>query len=1013
MSFHAINRRHFLRTFAALTSLTTASHLGQQREEPEQRKDRVLIEPSQELGTRREKVSLNGQWDFSFDPRKVGEKEGWFAGSVRLPETVAVPGCDQMDHHPSSGLTLEDYEAFHRKNAELKTMDFGTMTELKYPVSASAWRLKKFHAPAGWRDREIWLHLGGVMPAADLWFNGKKLGTTQTSRNPVRCNLSRLVRFGSENTLAIRTFWPEGPRLDGTFDWIGFTGLYRGVWVEAAPQVHIKALYVVGRIDPPQATVHFSLAGLTGVKRPIQASCEIQVFQGRRKYTGGTELDPHQSEGHEFSIPIEMPGAALWSPQSPNLYLVAVTLRDGAKVIDSASVRFGLREIRTEGLRVLLNGRPVFLRGGCDVSIHPETIAPPTSKDFYVRRLKQAKKFGFNYTKHCMDIYTQEFLDAADELGLMVCQEMPFGVNGEIRTTVRRNLTDEHADLFRRELDNIIRSDRNHPSIVIYSMISEFPEIPLKDLKEKGFNLFCRELPNRSKQLNPNALVIDITGTRHDWSGHFPQGPRRTDLIEEHVGDEGEQDPLSHPIKGDYHQLNRPFILHEYNLWPSLPEVSLKRRYETLPYRPNGIPELEAAAARAGLSDQLPVLVNSSRRLKYLLQKCGLELARRNPKISGYHLFLISGYPWCEEGVFNEFYEEPEDLSAEEFRMYNQDTVLLLDDGNRRCFECGSDAPLGLEVSHFGPERLAEPRLEWQLLAGRTTLDLGKVRLDSVQCGTLSRSYPLGVRMPPGPEPRQLDLQVLLRNGGREVCRNHWTLWAVPAPQGGDWLEGIVTDLSFLNKAYPKMKSLGKSSLANQPVIATGGMSTRLLEYLDQGGRILLLSDGVFKSYRHGVEYRSGEKVVLPYGPNYDYVRLYRSQWGNAGPHANMGTVVADHPALGKLPHQGWCDANFVHLIHGTYPLLLEDFHPQRVDPIIRSIGHHTTMVNKAYLFEVGVGKGRLLATSLRFAGTYDSHPESRYLLECLLSYVASDAFAPKVTVNKEELILSLMKPPS
>ena len=74
------------------------------------------------------------------------------------------------------------------------------------------------------------------------------------------------------------------------------------------------------------------------------------------------------------------------------------------------------------------------------------------SKEFFADRIRRMKQFGFNYTKSCMEIFTQEFLEAADELGFLVCQEMPFGLTGKYRTTIREKMPDEYVELYRREL---------------------------------------------------------------------------------------------------------------------------------------------------------------------------------------------------------------------------------------------------------------------------------------------------------------------------------------------------------------------------------------------------------------------------------------------------------------------------------------------------------------------------------------------------------------------------------
>ncbi len=1005
-----MNRRDFLQTFASMTGMIAVSEVNRQGRQDKPSGKTLEIQPSLELKTSRKMISLDGQWDFSYDPRHVGESEKWFDPAARLPETTTVPGCDKAQYHPSSGMSLEEHEEFHQNHRNTELTELGLMTDLKYPTLAPAWQRRQFQIPPDWRGEELWLHLGGVMPAADVWFNGIKIGGTVTSRCPVRCNVTGLARFERENTLAVKTYWPDGPRLDGTYEWIGFTGLYRSVRVEAVPQFHIRSLHVVGKIHPPQATVRFILTGAAGEKDRFLASLRIRGLNDQNQYAGALKLKPGQQHPEEYSVELEMPEASLWSPDQPNLYEAEVSLSTDGRLIDTAAVRFGLREVRCEGLRVLLNGKPVYLRGGCDVSNYPETIAPPAFKDFYVKRFQQAEKYGFNYTKNACEVYTQEFLDAADEAGFLVCQEMPFGVMGEYRKRVRYTMPKEFEVLYRSELENIVRSDRNHPSVIIYSMTSEFPGLgtPVQELTQNAFDFYCREMPALAKRLNPTALAIDTTGTSYDtsWSGHFPQGARNTDLIEDYPHDLRTQEPFL-PLRGNFAELDRPFLLHEYNCWTSLPEPDLKPRYQKIPGKLNGVPEMEQAAARNGMTEQLPLFVRNSRKLKYLLMKSGLEVARRNPKISGYHMFLINGYSWCQEGVFNEFYEEPKDLSAQEFRTFNNETVLLLDDGARRCFECGQLAPLGIEVSHFGKDRLAEPALSWQLVQGRTIQVQGRVKLYPIEAGALSKSYNLDVRMPSGSNPSQLDLQVTLLDGSREVSNNHWTLWAVPAPSQGEWVDRIATDFLFLKSSYPHMRSLNNASLTDQPAIATGQITEAVLSYLDRGGHVLLLSDGVLKDYRPGVEYRPGEKLPSANPVNYG---LFRSPAYNRGTHGNMGTVIADHPALGKLPHEGWCDAYFFHLIAGAYPLLLGDLHPPRLEPIIRSIGHQTTMVDKAYLYEIGVGRGKLLATSLRLSATHNTCPESRYLMECLLSYVASEQFEPSVAISKEKLASMIMR---
>ena len=121
-----------------------------------------------------------------------------------------------------------------------------------------------------------------------------------------------------------------------------------------------------------------------------------------------------------------------------------------------------------------------------------------------------------------------------------------------------------------------------------------------------------------------------------------------------------------------------------------------------------------------------------------------------------------------------------------------------------------------------------------------------------------------------------------------------------------------------------------------------------------------------------------------------------------------MGTVIRSHPVLGDMPHEGWCDLNFAHLISGVYPITLELFYPTHIDPIIRSIGFQYSMVDKAYMFEACIGKGSLLVTSLKLLPAYRSSPLARYLVENMLKYTVSDTFSPAVTITEKQFRAAL-----
>jgi beta-galactosidase len=965
----------------------------------------------QEFDTGRERVPLDGEWEFTYDHEDIGKSERWFAPSAALPERITLPGCPQAQEFASR---------FKEKKESAGYLEAGFT---KYHSTDTAWYRRDFLLPESMKDREIWLHIGGLTPAAEVWVNGISLGETRSSRCAVRCDISDYVSFGETNTVTIRVFLPEGPRLDGLFDaycYFGFTGIYRSVWLEAVAPIHISGIHVMSETDPPKAFIGLELSrGLAEARKsrkvyidailheetdasdevPEQHTLEAEyVLTGRDGEIvarGRVPIDTGDGNKRHAMIRADMAGAKLWDCDDAYLYTVELRLLLDGKEIDSASSRFGLREMRTEGKRILLNGKPIFMRGGCDDQIYIDTVAPPADRAYYVRNVRRMKDYGFNYTKSCIELFTREYLDAADEEGLLICQEMPLGLTGEIRANIIYTPPQAFIDFWKAELKNIISFDRNHPCVIAYSMTSE------KNPTEASFESIHQELPAYAKVLNPQVLVCDVThGGGH--SEYTAYGKRVTDLIEECPDNPYDLAPLVDdlelPETGKVRDL--PWVLHEYSWWTAMPNPKLTEKYEGKPFLLRGVPDFEKVAAETGFTEEIPRFVRNSEKLVNLLRKEGLELARKHPGVAGYNFWLITNFlATCPEGIFDEFWDEQMGLTAEEFRKCNADSVILLDDGRRRCFEQETAVTLGIDLSHFGNSEIGKPILEWDVVSNGTRISRGSARPGVIPCGFLGNLSRPVLKFPRSDVPQELEMKVRLYDGSgpgekREVSRNDWKLWTYPAPRGGDWQKGICTDLGFVRDTYPGIRTL--DALPDSAAVVTNRLDADLLDYLDSGGRVVLLSDNTIEEYRFD--------PAEDWGWSHRFSKAYRSPCWNTGTHGNSGTVVEPHPALGGFPNHGWCDLNFVYLIDEAHPLLLEPYKPVKIDPIIRSIGHFMTLVDKAYMFEVNVGAGKLLATSLNISTTHDSHPETRYLLQSMLKYASGPEFAPKALITRQQL---------
>ena len=905
--------------------------------------------------------SLNGTWRFRMDPRNEGKKKKWFHPGLPFKDTIKVPGCWQAQ-------------------------GFGNEPDrmLKHQYRGTGWYKKRFHVPSGWRGKLIRLVCGGIFPAADVWVNENYIGYTKSSRSEMAWEIGKHVYCGKTNVVTIAVSRPE-LGLDGLFGYDELTGYWAGLWrgvkIEATEKAHVRDLFCLPDLDRKgvELTVELSRDA-----RGAHPDCVIQIVAPGEKKAGVTRRFPPSSRRpHEIKTFIRLKDVRSWSPETPHLYRVILTLKRADRILDEVEIRFGMRKIEVKGDRILLNGKPVFLRGFCDDMHFPETLCPPADVASHRRRITAAKEYGFNYAKSCCEAFPPEFLRAADELGLLVTQEMPFGLRAH--RLLRQNPPKNLKDLYRKELDNIVRQSRNHPSVINYAMTSE---LYINQQSKSSFSFFNQKLPKRARRLHPGALVTDITlGPGSSLKTKF--GRRVTDICEVYINATGRDAYRAWPIE----RCERPIILHEYAWWSSYPNPELEAKYERLPVKPYWITEAKAAARKKGLLHLIPTFVKNSETLQAICRKEGLEFARKSPLVSGYVLWALPDTAWAVEGLLDDFYA-PKNVSAREFRKVNDEVVLLLDDDYRCTFWAGDYIKPDILLSNFSSRSVAGT-IRWRLRDGEKVLLRNKAALKKrIAPGRVEVALPLSVRLPELQRPKKLILEVEYADSkGRTITTNSWPFWVFPRTFYDDFRKEIACICGGLEDAvntygYPFVQYT--KTVDRRSLVVTDELGDEILRYLSSGGSVLLL-----------------QKLAKPVFPQErtQFSDLFRTVPWNAGTSGNSGTVIGRHPALGDFPHDGYCDFQFFELISGTCPFDMEALGRPEPQPVIRSIGNYRTAKRKSYMFEVKVGKGKMLVTSLRIAETYnENHPATKYLLDQLIRYVLSARFKPFTSMNLKRI---------
>jgi hypothetical protein len=919
-----------------------------------------------EAQSKRPSIDLSGEWEFKLDPLDVGRAEKWFEARVPYDRKIRVPGAwnaQGVAFESADQLRTYEENCLEEQKALNKLGTLGVQRESERLYSAypgPGWYRKGVTIPPGWTGKVPWLIFDGVHREAEVWVNGQPAGAHHYYLIPFRIDLSRHAKAGETIKIAVRVDARRRKEVDplmGCLDTLDFLyvtwgGLHGRVRLEATEATRMEDVFVVPQLGAETAEIRLAIQGPNPGR--------LSVTAGILDASGGSVVSIKQSiagDATEAALVARIPNAKLWSPKSPHLYTARVQLLADGVVIDARSVRFGMREFKVAGGKFLLNGKPIFLRGYGDDCIFPNTICPPADKSEFHRRLSLAREYGFNYVRHHSWTPPEEYLEAADELGMMLQPEFPFAYRWDLPTTP------EAKRSALKQWDDIIRLNRNHPSIVAWCMGNELYD---------SFDL-APEMYRAAKRLDSTRVVIDSDGC------NFKHKDRETlDFLVVQFGEGnsiGFQDG-KYSIPKD---VTKPVVAHEMGYFVTLPDLKQLDLFQG-GLRPYWLLQARDLAARNGLTASYPDWLASSYRLQVASLKSNQETARRS-RLSGTSVWLFQDYPNCAEGVMDMFFR-PKGVRPEEFRKYNAPTVLLLD-VPRRSWRSGETVDFNFVVSRFEDEPSDAATLRWELKSGTETLASGVQEQLRISADGVQELPALKLDMPSRTRAGQLTLTAELVDANAKT-QNSWNLWVFPTEPPVDASHKVRSSgFDTLGNIYPwAIEHTPNPTPANTDLLVTTRFGQDTSDYLKAGGRVILLDP---------------EPTFAVEKTNF---RL--SSWDGGGP---SGTILdRRHPALREMPSEGWCDLQFYPLIQGSKTILLNAL-PAKIQPLVRCIDRPTRLADRAYLFEVSVGRGKLLVSGFNFARAIDSKdPAGIFLLDRLVRYALGSEFTPEASLPEAAL---------
>ena len=341
------------------------------------------------------------------------------------------------------------------------------------PFFGIGWYRKHFVVPASAKGRYFSVQFDGAMSNSTVWLNGQKVGGRPYGYESYALDLTPHIKFGGENVLAVKLA-PE----DESSRWYPGAGIYRNVW-----------LNITGAVRVGQWGTYITTPAVTDQKATIVIRTEIEnrgdkastvtldttILDGAAKSAGRATDQVTIPAGGKQTVQstIDVTNPKRWDIDSPSLYTAVSTILDGNQRLDTYNTQFGIRTIEyTRDKGFLLNGRPRHFNGVC---MHHDlgALGAAVNRRAIERQLEILKSMGVNAIRTSHNPPAPELLDLADRMGVLVMDE---AYDMWAIAKVKNGLSKYWAEWGETDLREFVRRDRNHPSVVLWSIGNEIPE---------------------------------------------------------------------------------------------------------------------------------------------------------------------------------------------------------------------------------------------------------------------------------------------------------------------------------------------------------------------------------------------------------------------------------------------------------------------------------------------------------------------------------------------------------
>lgn len=428
--------------------------------------------------------NLNGEWTYSFDFGRTGTERG-YRMSAGFDQKIIVPFC------PESILSGVGYTDF------IENM----------------WYQRKIEIPASWKGKRVYLHFGAVDYQSELSIDGKVVGTHFGGTSSFSYDITNFIEFGGKHNLVLQVIditrsgkQPVGKQSGSLKSWGGVytrtTGIWQTVWMEAVTSKGLRDCRITPDFDRNRFVFQPQFYQLeNGMKFNVAVLDKGKVI-----------AQQSIPAGNSTSLELVIKNAKTWSPESPYLYdIIYQVLDKNNSVIDEVKSYAGLRKIHTEGNRLFLNNKPIYLRLVLDQGFYPDGIWTAPTDAALKNDIQLSLDAGFNGARLHQKVFEERFHYWADKLGYLTWGES---------SSWGCNTTDIEAGRnFLSEWEDIVERDRNHPSIIVWT---PFNETGIRKNHPINYDRLVLDVYNATKRIDQTRPINDASGYYHIKTDIYP-----------------------------------------------------------------------------------------------------------------------------------------------------------------------------------------------------------------------------------------------------------------------------------------------------------------------------------------------------------------------------------------------------------------------------------------------------------------------------------------------------------